>query len=589
MITEIVTATSPAIASHWRTLAAVLFIIAAVMLLIAWNERQNQHKAARWLNHSALSLETLGLALSLFWAVNAPDGVILPWIFCGGWVGMLIGRSVLITFVVTNWQQKKYSRAWGGIGTLIIAYVALYGSGLFHAINDAGDAAQARLEASKPAQALDAEIANVQARITSLAAFSDATKAATEAESTAAAQAQYAKDSGAINAQLRAAKAKLAKCPPKYFTNCIKPNTEKVAELEAELAALGGGVSGSEYVKKHDEYNGLQTHLVTLQKQRAGLSANGQGVQEAWRPEDVALSEWFGITPAQASRIKWLIATLIFDVLSLLFRVFSSILMNKSDPETMFRRKLDALLNGGFTMQEALAIMNGLMDIDGTLTAKGMETVMQGNGAQIPASAFAYGPMSYQQTPVYSFTPPTVTPAAATAYAPDTAQAAPATPAVSVPTVDMPPAQPKDDTGSKFGFMGTVGGLNPTAKTENTGPADNTARTGINPECRGCGHLFEQNQHDHPVKCWEMNRGNCLEHTGRIETVTETKIIFRDRERVPRELSQKGGAGRAGKIDSCIDCGTDYEVLVHNALRCPTCAEARQSKGRSIYQRTKKP
>jgi DNA-directed RNA polymerase subunit RPC12/RpoP len=134
--------------------------------------------------------------------------------------------------------------------------------------------------------------------------------------------------------------------------------------------------------------------------------------------------------------------------------------------------------------------------------------------------------------------PATVTPAPVSAHA-ATAQA-PAAVAPTVPTVDMPPAQPRDDDdgSSRFGFMGTVGGLKATARNE--------------------------------------------------AVRTETKVVFRDRERVPPELSQKKAGGRAGKIDVCIDCSSDYEVKVHNALRCPACAEARQNKGRNIYQRTKK-
>jgi hypothetical protein len=50
-------------------------------------------------------------------------------------------------------------------------------------------------------------------------------------------------------------------------------------------------------------------------------------------------------------------------------------------------------------------------------------------------------------------------------------------------------------------------------------------------------------------------------------------VIYRDRQRVPPELSGKAGKGRVGKLDTCIDCGADYEVLAHNGLRCKPCSE----------------
>ena len=48
-------------------------------------------------------------------------------------------------------------------------------------------------------------------------------------------------------------------------------------------------------------------------------------------------------------------------------------------------------------------------------------------------------------------------------------------------------------------------------------------------------------------------------------------------ERVPIELSGKGGKGRVGKLDSCVDCGADFIVKIHHAKRCPDCAEIAQN------------
>jgi hypothetical protein len=342
----------------WRQFAAVAFIVAAALLMISWNKRQDSLAAGRWLCHSALSLELLGLALSLFWAVKAADGAVMPWLFCAGWTGMLIGRAVMISFVVRSWQQGHYGRAVGGVLTLLIAYTALYGSGLFHAINDAGDAAQQRLESSRPALALDAEIENARSRIAALAGFSDAEKAHAETvASKAQAQANQAQNAS-LRSQLAAAKATLSQCNPTHKTLCVRPAQAEIARLESLIGNVGA-VSGSDYAARHDEYNGLQLHLVELQKQRAAVSASGQGVVSAWKPEDNMLAWLFGITPEQASRVKWLVFTLIFDVLSLLFRIFAALAIGKTSPEIAERLKLEALLNGGFSIQEAMGIMGG--------------------------------------------------------------------------------------------------------------------------------------------------------------------------------------------------------------------------------------
>jgi hypothetical protein len=55
-----------------------------------------------------------------------------------------------------------------------------------------------------------------------------------------------------------------------------------------------------------------------------------------------------------------------------------------------------------------------------------------------------------------------------------------------------------------------------------------------------------------------------------------SKPSFSGYERVPSELSGKNGKGRTGKIDSCIDCGDDYLVKIHNATRCEKCSKDNQ-------------
>lgn len=355
----------------WRAVLALCGILGAVFLLIVWNHRGDARRGGLWLGHSALSLEVLGLALSLFWAARAPDGAILPIVFCVGWTGMVIGRAVLITYTVTAWQRRRFGVIFGAVGTLLIAYLALYGSGLFHAVNDAGDAAQVRLENSKPAIALDAEIEAARARLANLAGFADAGKAHAEEQAAAAAVQARADRVAQLEMELDATRAAAAPyanpdCTPKRDARG-QPYTSKAAEfcgrIQVAQAALDRAgattANGGGYAIRHAEYNGLQAHLVELQKQRAALSASGQGVVEAWKAEDRLLAWLFGITPEQASRVKWLVATAIFDILSLLFRIFSALTANRGDPETDKRRKLDSMLEGGFTLDEAIGIMLG--------------------------------------------------------------------------------------------------------------------------------------------------------------------------------------------------------------------------------------
>jgi hypothetical protein len=65
------------------------------------------------------------------------------------------------------------------------------------------------------------------------------------------------------------------------------------------------------------------------------------------------------------------------------------------------------------------------------------------------------------------------------------------------------------------------------------------------------------------------------------------RIIYRDLERVPPELSQRQGAGRVGKIDACINCGSDFQIAAHNGLRCKSCAAVAVSSYRQKLKQAK--
>jgi hypothetical protein len=385
----------------WRVAVALLGIIGAAGVLIAWQHRQDKGTASRWLGYAALSLELLGLALSVFWAVNAPDGVILPVIFVVGWLGMLVGRAILIPQLVAERGAGFQATAWAG---LIMAYLALYGSGLFHALNDSADAAQARLESSLPAQALDSEIQAARERLAALAGYADPEKAHADENAASAAAAASAAQRQALQADLSAARAALAGCPANHKTRCINPANAEIARIESLLAGAGSAAAvGGGYAARHSEYVGLQAHLVELQKQRAALTTSGQGVQSAWTADDRFIAWLLGITEEQANRVKWLIFTAIFDMLSLAFRIVSAYLSQVVGGAEVIKRKFAMLLDAGLSPIDAAALVAGGLPAGLSPATRGEDEQRQ------PARFVAGGHSEIHDSPApqwFGFVPP---------------------------------------------------------------------------------------------------------------------------------------------------------------------------------------
>jgi hypothetical protein len=332
-----------ALITDWRNVVALAAITAFILAAIAWQRRGNASSAAQWLYAAALPLELLGLALSVFWAVNAPDGAILPFIFVAGWVAMAIGRLALIP-VLTSRQAGFW--AWVGI---LLAYLALYSSGLFHAMNTDASAAAQRLETSKPAQALDAEIEVARSRLASLSGYADTQKAAQDSQAAQDEMSAGRSQRQAILSEIAAQEAILSGCPANYITKCIKPANAEIARLKSQLQGIGGVSGAGGYATRHSEYLGVQSHLSALLGQRAEISENG-GVQEQWNADDRAIAWLLGISPEQANRAKWLLFTLIFDLVSLAFRVVASALGGGNEAKS----RLNALIDAGLTPNEAV-------------------------------------------------------------------------------------------------------------------------------------------------------------------------------------------------------------------------------------------
>ncbi len=364
---------------------------------------QNRHHDMKYVIWGAIGLEFLGVVLSVYWAVTVVEDKIMALFFVLGWIAMVAIRAAVLPRLITNIQNGLITHSFVGVLVALIAYGALYSTGLFHAVNDSGDKAQERLESSAPAKALDDEIKITQQRLSGLAAFADAGKAHEVQEKAQAAQAEYQSKQQAVNENLAAlaapafpskfAKYMNADCSPKQTASGLYYRTKaknlcpewqamtadydrKRRVLESQLGGLAPSVSTG-YAAKHAEYTGLQQHLITLKKERANLAESGQGVVSQWRGEDRLIAWAFNIAPEKANRIKWLILVAIFDILALLARIFAALNTPHSSEDDAEKAKFKALMRGGFSMSEALQIMGGAVG-DSVPNAKTAPQLKQG-------------------------------------------------------------------------------------------------------------------------------------------------------------------------------------------------------------------
>lgn len=309
----------------------LLLCLAAGLGAAFWAHRASQlqgFQRAQSLRYGATTVELLGIVLSIVWAWTVFPYKTMAIVFVVGWIAATMLRATTLDHTVRSLRQGALANGLTSVALWAILFGMLYGSGLFFALNDSTDAAQQRVESSLPAQALDGEISLTLERLRGLSSYSDSDQA-------------YAQNAQreALQQQLAVQQEKLAGCPRNYFTKCINPARAEISRLQGELAQFSGG-----YADQYQAYTGMQAHLVQLQKQRAALTANGEGVASAWKAEDVFLSELLSITPEQANRIKWIIATGLFDLIGLLARILAALI-----PVTLaeigmqaFRRAFDA-------------------------------------------------------------------------------------------------------------------------------------------------------------------------------------------------------------------------------------------------------
>jgi len=344
----------------------------------------NRHKNLESMGLGAIGLELLGVVLSVYWAVTVMQSKFLALFFVLAWVAMVAIRAAALPTLIDNMKGGLIARSLIGFFVLTIAYIALYSTGLFHALNDSGDAAQARLESSTPAIALDANIAATQARIDRLAGFSNADKAHAETVAATQSKSDNAAKIQSVHEQLAALTMPTfpsrferymnQDCTPKTDNNGLHYRTKakqlcrewqritagyekQKRVLNAQLPRGATDGAGTSYADKYTEYEGLQTHLTQLKNERAALSASGQGVQEAWRPEDRAIAWLFGVTAENASRIKWLLFVAVFDVLAMLVRINVAMNSTVQTNDEIQKSKMLTLLKNGFSADEAVAAL----------------------------------------------------------------------------------------------------------------------------------------------------------------------------------------------------------------------------------------
>jgi len=544
----------------WYLYACLFAAIGAAF----WAHRaSNQQgiKRADSLRHGATTVELLGIVLSIVWAAKVFPYAPIAVVFVAGWIAATMMRAATLDHVVKSFKQ-------GGIisglmaGMLwILLFSVLYGSGFFYALNDSSDAAQQRLEASQPAQALDAEINLTRAQLRDMAAFADASKAHANQQALNATLQSSQAEHARLTSELAAAESQLASCPRNYFTKCINPAKQKIAALQSQLSGLTMPDTSNSYSARHDEYKGLQQHLISLQKQRAALSESGSGTVEQWKAEDRAIGDLLGISYEHANRVKWLIATGLFDLIGLLARIIAALIaVTLAEIGTQaFRRALDAALSTTNDSDAAYrfaeqARQNAIETARIDNAAKDSDTGASLRGGK-PAMGMSFAPERQRD------------------FAPSVLDA-----------IHSSNARFKDD------YDAMLNDAKPAHNTRDV-HAHSTPDTPAH-SMRDLSAHIPAHSDAHDIPAHTPAHSDAPDTAAQNDTPDiaahnapriDPHIVYKDYERVPAHLSQKAGKGRVGKIDTCSDCGIDYIVPAYNAKRCTSCAE----KARGSYRRTK--
>jgi hypothetical protein len=268
---------------------------------------------------------------------------------------------------------------------------------------------------------------------------------------------------------------------------------------------------------------------VELQRQRAELSENGQGVKSAWLAEDRAIGDLLGIPYEKANRVKWVLATGFFDLIGLLAHLLAAQIKitAREIGEAAFRRAFDLAIKAGAEHDAAYQLARNAMD----------KALREAGGGDAP-----------QQ---------------------------------SRQSADAPPPargedEPRQTAAPAYRFGGRVDhhGL---AELHGTPDKPEFVLSPEMTQALGGADVLEALRarvHDMagaPPAAADMRRDNV---TSKRDTVRDTSVT---REHVPAHLSGQAAKGRKGLIDTCPTCKQDFIVTAWNKVYCCDDCAARAS------------
>ena len=332
-----------------ESLIVSLGIIALFCALVAYQQRGHVNQSRSWLGYSALTLELLAGSMAIYWSVKNGSGL-LTWIFVFGFVGLAVAKATIVPAVSKAYNDSNTPALLFGVISLLGAYSVVYFAGSFHGgIEGAGKAAQ-EATASAPIRAIDSQLEAARDKLSGLSNFADSSKASKEGEKAIR-----------LNAQLASARAALSRCPSNYLTKCINPNQRKIDSLTRQLSALT-------YHSGNQNYSGTKQLIADLETQRSELLTTGGITSESGHGADDRMIAWLlNVSEERARDLKWLIFVLAFDILSLLFRLTGEFVA-RGVPETkLLTRQLAVLLESGYTLPNAAAMLAGSSGFQTTL------------------------------------------------------------------------------------------------------------------------------------------------------------------------------------------------------------------------------
>jgi len=296
---------------------------------------------AYWIEWAALLIELFAFSLVVAWAWDSQSHWLLASICVGAFVGFQIARIYTVPLLVNAIKSKHYGMVVLGFILVFATLLVLFAATVFENVNKSDEGVNERVLNSPAMKALELEIGQTRDKLASLAAFSNPEKAhnetqelkANEAARLAKIEKTKTQISGLMNGIPKNKAGDSAGNTLSALTaGCTNGNwydktyCGEVRSLKAQLKSLDGSAGGeASYNARYDEYNGLQTHLTSLEKQRAELlTSQGEGVINAYRPEDTLIASLFGINPQTASFSKWLVFSAVLDLLGLGLRFLAS-------------------------------------------------------------------------------------------------------------------------------------------------------------------------------------------------------------------------------------------------------------------------